>query len=72
MDSAQEVLSSMGVPIDFEEIYFSEVNCFISIISSNQNYKLILYILHTAKALFTNNKNGPNMFSWTNSFEHLY
>ena len=26
MDSAQEVLKQMGVPIDFEEIYFSEVN----------------------------------------------
>lgn len=26
MDSAQEVLQSMGVPVDFEELYFSEVN----------------------------------------------
>ena len=25
MDSAQEVLKSMGVPIDFEELHFSEV-----------------------------------------------
>ena len=25
MDSAQEVLQSMGVPVDFEELYFSEV-----------------------------------------------
>jgi hypothetical protein len=29
MDSAQEVLKQMGAPVDFEEIYFSEVGTIV-------------------------------------------
>jgi hypothetical protein len=29
MDSAQEVLKQMGAPVDFEEIYFSEVGTYM-------------------------------------------
>jgi hypothetical protein len=32
MDSAQEVLKQMGAPVDFEEIYFSEVGTVCALI----------------------------------------
>ena len=43
MDSAREVLSSMGAPVDFEEMYLSEVKI-------NQTFKLAQCLLYALGA----------------------
>jgi len=66
MDSAQEVLSSMGVPIDFEEIYFSEINHGVSksvdeVMDSVRKNKVCLKgVISVPEASFTGELMGYN------------
>jgi hypothetical protein len=50
MDSAQEVLKQMGAPVDFEEIYFSEVCTIVHCMlfyrgGQNDDFRPLTYIL---------------------------
>jgi len=66
MDSAQEVLQSMGVPIDFEEIYFSEINHHASrsieevMESINKNKVCLKGVITVPEASYTGELMGLN------------
>jgi len=66
MDSAQEVLKHMGVPIDFEQIYFSEVNHGASksldeVLDSVKKNKVCLKgVINVPEASFTGELMGLN------------
>jgi len=59
MDSAQEVLQALGAPIDFEEVYFSEINHHASVTldevmaSVNKNKVCLKGVLNVPEASYT-------------------